>query len=203
MNRANSLSLRFGILDVLVFAGMTALGIFVSQLDPKYLESILGLGDTQARWENRPFIARQLEALANKPLLVRLRYKALDVAAIILPFATLGAAITTFRHRAYRTRHALRHIGVLTSAVTGLLVFALLLNEYVLRRFKMLEVGYTHREFGWSWYPADASVTLSVIALWVVLALGHRWRTAPGGFDLLGRLLGVSWVAYGIGNELP
>jgi hypothetical protein len=45
---------RFGLIDVLILGASIALGIWVYRTDPKNLEGNLGLGDTQARFEEQP-----------------------------------------------------------------------------------------------------------------------------------------------------
>jgi hypothetical protein len=38
----------------------------------------------------------------------------------------------------------------------------------------------------------------TVLAAWLVLALGRRWRSEPGWIDRLGRFLGVAWIVWSL-----
>jgi hypothetical protein len=121
-----------------------------------------------------------------------------DFGGHLLPFVTLGAAAATFRHRAARSRSALRRVGVLTTAVASIFVAVSLVNEFVLRRFETLESGYRHNSFDSIWRDLGEDTSLAIAAFWGVLALGWRWRAAPDWTDRIGRAVGAGWIAYAI-----
>ena len=43
---------------------------------------------------------------------------------------------------------------------------------------------------------SNTGVGYAVVAAWLVLALGGRWRPERGWIDRLGRLLGIGWVVW-------
>lgn len=193
---------RFGPIDALILVAAIVLGIWVSAIDQGTLESALGLEETQARFEAirarqaRRLIEARPESLAA--WLARWRTVLVAVAGRLLPFVTLGAAVATFRHRAARSRRALRHAGALTSAVAAIFIAVALVNEFVLRRFRILQAGYRHHPFEGLWGDLGDDTSLGVVALWWVLFLGRRWRGAPDWTDRLGRALGAAWIAFAI-----
>src|SRR5262249_55025534 len=161
--------------------------------------SALGLEDTQTRFEAiRTRQAKRLIEARSESLaawLARWRSLLVGVAGRLLPFVTLGSAVATFRHRAARSRRALRHVGVLTSALAAIFIAVSLVNEFVLRRFPILQVGYGHNPFDSLWRDLGEDTSLGVVALWWILILGRRWRGAPDWTDRLGRALGAAWIA--------
>jgi hypothetical protein len=202
---------RLGLIDALILIASIALGVRLSATDPKDLESALGLGDTQARFEKEKdwTLVRQVAGRGQADpagyeriiVLDRVRWKRrvlLAVGQVFLPVITLGAGLATFRHRAGRSRRSLRHIGVLTTAVAALFVALSLANEFLLRRFHgpPPRFGYTagHTNFDSIWWDLGQDTGLAIAALWSVLALGGRWRASPDWFDRLGRLIGAGWV---------
>jgi hypothetical protein len=52
------------------------------------------------------------------------------------------------------------------------------------------------------WWNLGQDTGLAIAALWVVLALGHRWRASPGWIDRLGRLIGGGCVVWSVGALL-
>jgi hypothetical protein len=202
---------RPGPIDALILVASIALGVGLSMTDPKDIESALGLGNTQARFEREKdwTMVRRVEGRGRAdaavfeqiPLLDRFRWKRrvlLAVGQVYLPVITLGAGLATFRHRAARSRRSLRHIGVLTTAVAAIFVALSLAYEYLIRRFyqpvPMLRSRTGHNPFDSIWWDLGQDTGLAIAALWVVLAIGRRWRAAPDWFDRLGRLIGAGWV---------
>jgi hypothetical protein len=202
---------RPGPIDALILVASIALGIGLSMTDPKDLESALGLGNTQARFEKEKdwTMVRRVEGRgqAGGPvfeqilLLDRFRWKRrvlLAVGQVYLPVITLGAGLATFRHRAARSRRWLRHIGVLTTAVAAIFVAVSLAYEYTIRRFydpvPMLRSRTGHGPFESIWWDLGQDTGLAIAALWVVLAIGRRWRASPDWIDRLGRLIGAGWI---------
>jgi hypothetical protein len=202
---------RLGPIDALILVASIALGVGLSATDPKDLESTLGLGNTQARFEKekdwtlvRQVAGRgQADAAAYKRIIVldRVRWKRrvlLAAGQVVLPVITLGAGLATFRHRAARSRRSLRHIGVLTIAVAAIFVALSLVNEFLLRRFYAPppRFGSTtgHPNFDSIWWDLGQDTGLAIAALWIILALGGRWRASRDWFDRLGRLIGAGWI---------
>jgi hypothetical protein len=197
-------------------------GIGLSAIDPKDLESSLRLGDSQARFEKEKDwtlmrgVTGQGEVgkgYEHVSVLGRFRWKRrvlIAVGQVFLPVFTVGAGLATFRHRRARSRQALRHIGVLTTAVAAIFVVFWLLSEFTVRYFYTIQPGLL-RTFGTTrnmspiggpfayldsiWWDLGQSTGLAIAALWLVLALGSRWRTAPDWMDRLGRLIGAGWIA--------
>jgi hypothetical protein len=203
---------RLGPIDVLILVASIALGGWLSATDPKNLESALGLGSTQARFEREKdwTMVRRVEGrgpvhaagFEHVFVLGRFRWKRrvlLAVGQVYLPVITLGAGLATFRHRAARSRRELRHIGVLTTAVAAIFVALSLIYEFMLRRFyqplPVLRSRAGHGNFDSIWWDLGQDTGLAIAALWVVLALGRRWRASPDWIDRLGRLIGAGWVA--------
>jgi hypothetical protein len=193
---------RFGFIDALILIAAMALGFGAYQIDPSDLESALGLVDTQTRFEavrtrqaNRQGEPRS-ESLAAR--LGRWRATLVNMAEYFLPFVTLGVAAATFRHRAARSRRALRYAGVVTSAVAAIFIAVSLINEFVLRRFPILQAGYRHNAFEGLWSVLGEDTSLGVMALWGILVLGRRWRAAPDWTDRLGRAVGAAWIVVAI-----
>jgi hypothetical protein len=203
---------RLGPIDVLILVASIALGAWLSATDPKDLESVLGLENTQARFERDKdwTMIRRVEGqgavyaaeFEHISVLERIRWKRrvlLAVGEVYLPVITLGAGLATFRHRAARSRRSLRHIGVLSTAVAAIFVTLSLIYEFMLRRFyhpvPILRSRAGHGNFESIWWDLGQDTGLAIAALWVVLALGSRWRTSPEWIDRLGRLIGAGWVA--------
>jgi hypothetical protein len=48
-----------------------------------------------------------------------------------------------------------------------------------------------------SWFPGSSAQAAgtAVVASWLILRLGGRWRGEPGWVDRLGRAIGVAWIA--------
>jgi hypothetical protein len=197
--------------DALILVASIALGIGLSMTDPKDLESALGLGSTQARFEKEKdwTMVRRVEGRGRAgaavfeqiPLLDRFRWKRrvlLAVGQVYLPVITLGAGLATFRHRAARSRRSLRHIGVLTNAVAAIFVALSLAYEFMIRRLyqpvPMLRSRTGHSPFDSIWWDLGQDTGLAIAALWVVLAIGRRWRASPDWIDRLGRLIGAGWI---------
>ncbi len=133
---------RLPLVDSFILALSVVLGVWVSAVEPIYLEEVLGLGFTQAEFAMERAAARarngrnrELEAESTIGRLIQWRLLMVHWADHILPVVTLGAAAATFRHRTFRTRRGLRRIGVLTTAVSSLLISVSIANEFVLRRF--------------------------------------------------------------------
>jgi hypothetical protein len=135
------------------------------------------------------------------PFTQQLRAWTAKVGGIILPFATIGAAFAIFRHGKARSRRSLRRVGHLTIAVSAPFLALSLANEYILRRFQVLEIGYGHDHFRSLWGDLAKDTSHGILALWVILALARCWRTEPGWADRLGRAFGIMWIGHMILNE--
>lgn len=210
MNRPSPATSRFGPVEALFLSASIALGIWISMVDPRDFETALGLVDTQSRFEaetNRGQGGRDghdggTKAVVLIEWLSRWCGKLLGVGGRLLPFVTLGAAAAIFRHRGARSRRALRHIGILTMAVAASFVASSLVSELILRRFQVLQTGYTHNHFDSLWRDLGIETGLALSGLWAVIALGRHWRANPGWADRLGRALGVAWISYAVLSEL-
>jgi hypothetical protein len=197
---------RFGWIDALILAVSVAMAAFVASLPPRGLEEALSLGETQAQFEDGYALmaeergAAYVRALGHpwwgsEDLTMR-RVVVSEWITRSLPVVALGLAVATFRHRVSWSRRALRRVGILSTAMAGLGVMVGLANEYVLRRFDVLERGYRHNTFDTVWHDLDFDIGYALLAIWAVLALGRRWRTSANWHDRLGRVAGASWIAY-------
>lgn len=197
---------RLSPIDSCILALSVMLGVWVSAVGPTYLEEVLGLGSTQAEFaRERAFFARErkglnqeLQAESTIARLIQWRLLMVHWVDHMLPVVTLGAAAATFRHRTFRTHRGLRGIGVLTTAVSSLLISVSIANEFVLRRFPALQHGYSHNAFDFLWFDLCSDVSVAVVAAWTVLAVGRRWRSVPEWSDRLGRALGFAWVLFAV-----
>ncbi len=205
----------FGLIDALILVAAMALGVGVSAIDPKVLESALDLGTTQDKFERSQdwTVIRHGDgpgqvgsAPVNERVSVLDRYRGkrrilLGLGQIILPIVTLGAGLATFRRRLARSRRSLRHIGVLTTAVAAIFVSSWLANEYLLRL--LYTRGWPgHGAFDSIWWDLGQDTGLAIAAVWVVLALGGRWRPARNWADRLGRIVGTCWIAATVAGLL-
>ena len=102
-----------------------------------------------------------------------------------LPFLTVGCGLTIFRHRAARSRRPAR-TGILTAAVAASMTAVCLANEFVLRRFPTLQIGYSHNVFVSLWHQMGIELGRASCALGR-LRRGARWRCDRGWADRLGR----------------
>lgn len=180
--------------DLLILLASIYLGVQVARMNPYVMESTLGLPRSRAG-SILPSPPEQ-PLPATVPFSERLMIWIGLAGSMVLPFATLGAALATFRHREVRSRLALRRIGHLTIAVSATFLALSLANEYILRRFPILEFGYLHNPFGTLWGDLATDTSRGVLALWIVLAFGGCWRTESGWSDRLGRALGALWIGY-------
>jgi hypothetical protein len=191
---------RFRWIDAAILAASVGLGLAAWGIGPRRLETALGLGGTQAEFETMLALNPQMRppAVTLPQRIARGRHAAVGFGSVVFPFATLGAALATFRHRANRSSRSLRRPGVNTTAVAAILVAVVLVSEWLLRRFRWLETGYSHNPFALEWWQHGTSISLAVTALWAVLALAGRWRPAREWPDRLGRAIGGCWVVYAI-----
>jgi hypothetical protein len=181
----------FGPVDASILLVALALGCAACWMDPEDLESRLGLpisGFPPIRQQMRNARAT-LDAPATSlgASLVRWHLRSVNLLDRFLPFITLGAAAAAFRHGRSRSRRALRRVGTLTTAVAGTFIGISLANEYVLRRFSLLQLGYSQNPFDTIWWLLGEDTSLGVVALWCILALGCH-----GEPRLIGR---TAWAA--------
>ena len=196
MSRTDPPGPRFGGVDVLILGAWIAFGVWLSATDMKIVESTLGLGDGTAQFE-----ARTKRALAAQPPRAeapvgraeRSRQALVDVGLTMFPCLTLGVAVATFRHRGARSRRALRHVGVLTSAVAGIVVAVLFGGEFA---FRALRPNAGHHPLGFNLHDLSGGTSLAIASLWGVLVIGRRWKATPDWPDRLGRAVGVAWIVY-------
>ena len=205
MNRAKP---PLGRLDAIILGAAVALGSWGAVADPKRIESGLGLGATQAKFESERDEMRRMRPKDFGPpttLVGRIglaRTALLNYVGHALPIVTIGAFLATFRRRAAWSRRSLRRTGVVTTFISGSFVAFALLNEYVLRRVARLQSGYTHNFFDSLWTDLGVELGLAVAALWSVMALGGVWRATPEGPDRLGRAVGFGWLVYVVLGDL-
>jgi hypothetical protein len=191
---------RFRWIDGVILAASLGLGLAAWWTGPMVLETALGLGNTQAEHEEllglNPQMRRPAMFLSQR--IARGRYAVVEFGSIVLPVATLGAALATFRHRENRSPRSLRRPGVNATAVSAILVAGLFFSEWLLRRFPRLQTGYGHNAFSNDLGQNGVCISLAATALWTVLALAGRWRPAPEWPDRLGRAICACWVGYAI-----
>lgn len=200
------MDVRLGWIDGLILAASLGLGLAAWATDPKELEAALGLGDTQAEYEEvmagmrltRQQVEPPGEGENAKHRFVRWRGAVLGFGAMVLPFLSVGVGIATFRHRAARSRRALRCAGITSTAVAATMAACLMANEWALRRSPTLETGYLHNPFLFEWGRNATYVSLALAALWFVMVASRGWRIAPNGADRLGRWIGGLWIGYAV-----
>ncbi len=198
------LSARLGWIDGLILTATLAAGLAVAILDPKVVEEGLGLGTTERDQE-----AELAQLYSSRPDLIaptvwrrEIHDAIIRATGPVLPAITLGLAAATFRHRAARSRRALRRIGLLTTAVTAIASLITLANECVLRWFTVLQFGFINNRFETIWSKLGIDLGLGLAALWAVLAIGRRWKGEPGWHDRLGRSVGAGWIGYAMLAEV-
>ena len=193
---------RFGRVDALILAASIAGATWLATSDPKLVEATLGLADTQAQLEADSLRAKARPDYREPPPVARLervRRAVVDAGGWVLPCLTLGVAAATFRHRECWSRRALRRVGVLTSAIAGIIVAWLFLGDLAFRWAWPYGYGSGHLPLGFVlFYTVGTDASLATTALWGVLAIGGRWKGVPEWPDRLGRAVGWAWVAYAV-----
>ena len=211
MSSAASSITKLGFIDSLIVLMSIALGIWASSSNPAKLEAALGLGSTQAGFERaigerrRPIQAEHDRIPRVNPSLVQLttlRFAIIRWAEHIIPLATLGVATATFRHQEFRNPPQFSLDWRFNDSNRRRATTVSLANEFVLRRFPSLVLGYRHNSFESLWQELGVDVSLGVVSLWAVLAVGGRWRAAPIWPDRLGRAVGVAWVLIAVLSDL-
>jgi hypothetical protein len=192
---------RFGPLDALLLAATFAAAIAVSRIDPRTLQDWIGLryDDEVYYVEPRPdLIAREPGPTGFKAWIESLRSfcrGTLELRTPVLVLVAPGIALATTRGLGPAKRSR-RGPGVLTSIISGSMVVVLLTSDYLLRRFSGFLGGYGNNPFESVWREIADQVSVAVLALWIVLAIGQRWHAEPHWRDRHGRALGWAWIVY-------
>ncbi len=192
----------FGLADAVILAVAIALGTWVWATEPKYLESALGLGNHEAQFEAM-MQANKLPAnqfAKRRSTIDRVRWwngELLNYESCILPFFALGSALATFRHRAGRSRRALRHVGILTTAIVASFFGVAIISEVAIRKSGLL-TGPLMNPIAIFWGMLAQNVSLAITVLWMILAVGRSWRTAPLWSDRCGRIAGFGWISFAL-----
>jgi hypothetical protein len=149
--------------------------------------------------EPRPdLIAREPGPTGNKAWIESLRSfcrGTLELGTPVLVLVAPGIALATNRGLGPAKRSR-RGPGVLTSIISGSLVVVLLISDYLLRRCSGFLGGYGNNPFDSVWREIADQVSVAVLALWIVLAIGQRWHAEPHWRDRHGRALGWAWIVY-------
>lgn len=186
---------RFGLFDALLLGLATVPVFLVIRLEPPTLEHQLGLPPSPVRSINlRP----RPEAWPGRVRSVLDRL--LEAGAPVLVLISPGTALAVLCNRSTCRLRRVRGVGILTVAITGVMVTICLVNEYVLRRWSTTLQGFMNNPFDLIWREVANQVSVSVLAFWLVLALGGRWRAEPHWRDRLGRVIGLAWIAYWLLN---
>jgi hypothetical protein len=191
-----------GLVDAAILAVSFALGIWVWAIDSTELERVLGLGNHEAQFEAMVNAGRsRLDNLAaSLSTIERLRWwngELMRFASIVLTFFSLGIALATFRRRGGRSRRALRHAGILTTAVVASFVAVSIMSEVTLRKSGLLN-GPLINPIAIFWGMLAENVGLAITVLWIILVAGRSWRTTPHWFDRCGRIAGFGWIGYAL-----
>jgi hypothetical protein len=202
MSRINQ-SPRFGLADACAVAVALASAIAISRISPITLERSLGLPQTvavvQQEWPwvwSWPNIEEGASWIEHANLLSKRSCQfVLSVGTPVLVLSAPGLALATIRGRPLR-RRSIRGVGVLTTVISGLMVIGYLVNEYVLRMLSGYFNSYGNNRITGIWREIAHEVSVAVLAMWVVLALGRRWHAERHWRDRLGRALGGLWITY-------
>ena len=189
---------RFGGIDALILGASVACAAWFASTDLKAVEVALGLPEIQTWLEDRPRRAKVAGIYREAPPVGRFeqaRWALVDLGEKVLPCLTLGVALATFRHRECWSRRALRHVGVLTTAVAGVFVAYQLGGEFAFRKGWPGAI-WDHLPLGFALYQQGVDTCLATSALWGVLAIGKRWKATPDWPDRLGRAIGWGWIAF-------
>jgi hypothetical protein len=182
-----------------------ALGVLLACQEPSEVESFLRLTPTERPTgalptpASAPALPSRSQLASMYPWVTRAFELVLPVTnalPCVLCVTSLGLGAATFRHRAARGRRAFRGPGILATALSVILVEAVLASEYVVRHSAFLARGYgTKFYFHSIWGSIADQAAMAVLAAWVVLALGRAWRPLPCAADRLGRALGGAWLS--------
>lgn len=188
---------------LLLFAAIVA-ALEVAWSDSHVLEARLGLPRTQ--FSSPPTLselgrreAKEAEQSGSDSVAVRLKWAlrgALLFGTPVLVLLAPGVALATHRDPRMFRRRSHRGVGVLTTTLAGAMAALYLVNEYVLRRLEPVLQGYGNNPFPGVWREMADQISVSIVALWIVLALGRRWHAEPHWRDRLGRALGFAWAGY-------
>ncbi len=197
-------------IDAAILIGFAALGVAVAFWKPLDLEAALGLKPTMPEYEELLASMKARRARHHTPWkppkwklqIVEAARLFQSTGAPFLCMFTLGAGLATFRRPRALDARARRGPGVLATGVTSILVFLYLSNEYVLRRFHALEIGYSHNHFSMIWSEVLQFVGFALLAAWGVWLCAGRWRPRPHWRDRLGRGLGAVWLALLLNNKV-
>lgn len=207
--RGSSLQRNPGPVDLMLVLGALVFAIVVSQCKPGATEAWLGLPSSmRSSHDPHAVLKRRWEDESAKsgfrPWVAALKWGLCEmlVATPILVLVTPGVALATYRNRLMFRRRNNRGVGVLTTAIAGGMVVVYLANDYVLRRLSPHFHSYGNNQFSRVWREVADHVSLAILALWVVLALGRRWHAEPHWRDRLGRALGAAWIGYWFLDEV-
>jgi hypothetical protein len=190
--------------DGLLLCAAIAAALAVAWVPPRVLEARLGLPPTQ--FSAPPSVSelgrmetREAEKQGSDSLTLRVKWVLRGVLqfgtpVLVLLAPGLGLAIHGSRRMFRRRSH--RGVGVLTATIAGAMAVFYLVNEYALRRLQPVLRGYGDNPLPGIWREIADQISVSILALWIVLALGRRWHSEPHWRDRLGRALGYAWVGY-------
>ena len=193
---------RLGLVDAMILAASFAVGFLVWTTDSRDLERMLGLGNHEAQFDTRVKAGRsRVDKLAASPSTIdRLRWwngELMHFGSIVLTFFSLGTALATFRHRGGRSRRALRHVGILTTAIVASFSGVAIISEVAIRKSGLL-TGPLINPITVFWGMLAQNVGLAITVLWIILVAGRSWRTMPHWFDRCGRIAGFGWIGYAL-----
>lgn len=190
--------------DLLILAAAFAVAIGITWLGPHGLEDLLGLPKTEYV---APFTLAEMEAKrdaeakaqGSDSITVSAKWALRAVLSFGTPVLVLlapGLLLASYRSPRMFRRRSHRGVGVLTTTITGIMVPVYLLNEYALRRLQPVLRGYSDNPLPDIWREIADQISVVILAMWIVLALGRRWHAEPHWRDRLGRLMGFGWVGY-------
>jgi hypothetical protein len=200
-----------GPIDVLMLASALVAAILISRVDPSTLETRLHLPPTMAARAGEEAMIKDVRIAGTKglgfqSLINRVRWFLRDLlkgtGTPILVLITPGVALATYRSRWMFRRRSRRGVGVLTTTIAGAMVVVYLSNEYILRRLSEIWKGYGNNPLSFVWREIAEQVSVAILAMWIVLAIGRRWRAEPHWRDRLGRALGMAWIGYWFVNVI-
>lgn len=190
---------RFRLLDAMILVAATAVGcagtnVLFANPDPNAIfawrtfselkDSLFESRDTEMKWMTAVILCGEILA-ACAPIV-----------------AAWGVALIALRWIGPRPRwrRLAREPGIMAccASTTPLIVLGGHGIIYALGHRYQLLIDYMVDPIGMGLMIWPMTLGMSVLAAWMTLLLGGRWRAEPTWIDRLGRAIGVFWVVVGL-----
>lgn len=183
---------RFRVLDAMILVAATAVGCAL-------VNGISAISNGESSWQN---IYKEVTDLLQGQAPAGWLFTAMGIAAeftvfLVSPIVAMwGVALIPIRLTGPRPRwRRLARQPGLTAACAATLA-ASLIGSYFLS--KLLVPSNQYLGVGWTLVIAQDLIGMAVLAAWMTLILGGRWRAEPSWIDRLGRLIGAFWILLGL-----